>query len=352
MKFENGNNSQFYNSLSTKVDNYFIERGISKKGNVQLWIKAFIFLSIFIFLYINIIVFQPSLPYLIGSAILFELISVFIFFNFVHDASHRSLSQKKQVNKLFCYLGDIVGVNTYIWHIRHDRQHHTFTNVPGGDVIMEAIPLIRLNPHQKHLPIHRYQLFYAPILYGLYSLYWIFIMDFFLFFKKDICTLKNIQHPRAEWIKLILFKIFYLSYMLAIPIILLPYNWKNIVFCFLVMHLFAGMLMSVISVLGHNLEGPEFPVPLPSGNIQNSWGEHELETCADFATDSKLICWITGGLNAHVCHHLFPTICHVHYYNLTPLIRKHCNDNGYKLIEYSLPAALISHIRYLKSLSK
>lgn len=351
MKFENGNSSQFYNSLSEKVDNYFTEKGISKKGNTQLWIKAFLYLGLFIFLYINVVVVQPSLPYIVGSAILFEFVSVLIFFNFVHDASHRSLSQKKRVNELCCYLGDVVGVNTYIWHIRHDRQHHTFTNVPGGDLIMESIPILRLNPHQKYLPVHRYQLFYAPVFYCFYSLYWVFVMDFILFFRKDICTLKNIKHPRKEWVKLIAFKLFYVGYMLVVPIIFLPYQWQHIMICFLAIHFFAGMFMSVVAVLGHNIEGTDFPMPLANGNIQNSWSEHELQTCADFATNSKIICWITGGLNSHVCHHLFPNICHIHYYNLTPLIREHCREYGYKLIEYSLSGALASHLRYLKSLS-
>ena len=42
-----------------------------------------------------------------------------------------------------------------------------------------------------------------------------------------------------------------------------------------------------------------------------------MYTTANFATDSKLAAFFTGGLNQQVEHHLFPNICHVHYKKLS-----------------------------------
>ena len=42
----------------------------------------------------------------------------------------------------------------------------------------------------------------------------------------------------------------------------------------------------------------------------------------NFATGSKLFSWIVGGLNHQVEHHLFPTICHVHYPKISKIVKE------------------------------
>ncbi|HEX2629911.1 MAG TPA: fatty acid desaturase, partial [Chitinophagaceae bacterium] len=81
------------------------------------------------------------------------------------------------------------------------------------------------------------------------------------------------------------------------------------------------------------------------------WSEHELEATIDFAPSSRLINWITGGLNTHVAHHLYPSVCHTHYYAITPIIEQYCREQGYPYRKESLGNALISHFRFLKMLS-
>jgi linoleoyl-CoA desaturase len=79
------------------------------------------------------------------------LSGVMIVFNIVHDASHNVLFKNKSLNKAAAYFGDLMGMNSYIWNIRHNIQHHTFTNVAGGDVLLDNIPFIRVCPQQKKL---------------------------------------------------------------------------------------------------------------------------------------------------------------------------------------------------------
>jgi linoleoyl-CoA desaturase len=274
-----------------------------------------------------------------------------VVFNLVHDASHHAISSNKGINNCIKYIGDIVGINTYIWDIRHNIQHHTFTNVLGGDLIIENIPLIRLSEHQRYRKYHAFQPYYAVVLYLLYSFYWMFVIDFRLFFKKDICNLMNIQHPKREWLLLIFFKTFYIVYMLVLPVMFTNMSLALVMGLFMAMHCAAGLLLSFIAVLGHFVEGPSFPEPV-DGVLSNSWSEHELEATIDFAPSSKLINWITGGLNTHVAHHLYPQICHVHYYEMTPIIEAYCKEHGYPYKKESFSNALASHFRYLKKLSK
>ncbi|HJS53672.1 MAG TPA: acyl-CoA desaturase [Chitinophagaceae bacterium] len=350
MKYTKSNKNEFFNELKILTDKYFKQKQISRYANSTIVVKGAILILIYLGAYATIFVPAASAGLLLSAYVIMGLCAVMLVFNLVHDASHGAISKTKWINKCVCYLGDFLGINTYIWDIRHNVQHHTFTNVLGGDLIIENIPLIRLSQHQVYKKFHKYQLLYAPVFYMLYSFYWMFVIDFKLFLKKDICNLHNIKHPSKEWVILIVTKLFYVFYMLVIPWLFTPLNFLTIASYFFIMHFAAGLLLSFVAVLGHFVEGPSFP-ETKNGLIENSWSEHELETTIDFAPKSKIVNWITGGLNTHVAHHLFPNICHVHYYDLTSIIEDYCMKNNYDYKKESLFGGLRSHFRYLKYLS-
>jgi linoleoyl-CoA desaturase len=351
MKFTKGKGSDFYNELNIRIEAYFSNNNISKYADMQIIVKAILLLIIYACCYSCIYIFPGQLEILIPAFMLLGLTAVILVFNLVHDASHYALSPKKYINKRIQYIGDLVGINTYIWDIRHNIQHHTFTNILGGDLIIENVPLMRFSEHQPYRRFHRFQPYYALLLYLLYSFYWVFIIDFRLFFRKDICNLKNLNHPGKEWILLIFFKLLYVTYILVFPIVFISMPAGMILALFFIMHFSAGLLLSIIGVVVHFVEGTSFPNP-ENGKLDNSWSEHELEATIDFAPSSKLINWITGGQNTHVAHHLYPHICHVHYYAMTPIIEKFCRQNGYPYKKESLWGAIRSHFRYIKRLSK
>ena len=351
MKYSKNHRNQFFLGLKELVEKYFRDANHSMFGNFKILLKAIVLLLIYFLAYLNIFRSDNSFASLALSYIVIGLSGVMIVFNIVHDASHDALFETKKLNNYARYLGDIVGINTYIWNIRHNIQHHTFTNILGGDLIIEHVPLIRLSQHQQYKTYHRYQPYYAPVLYMFYTFYWMIVIDFKLFLKKEICNLKNIKHPKAEWIKLIAFKFFYLFYILIVPWLFTSLSFLQLLSLFFIMHMVAGSLLSVVALLGHFVDGPSFPEAV-NGLIDNSWSEHELEATIDFAPNSRVINWITGGLNTHVAHHLFPKICHIHYYKITPIIERYCNQNGYPYKNESLINAMASHLRYLKKCSK
>ena len=351
MKYTHTNNNSFFTGLKENVNNYFIEAGQSIYGNIELLIKGVAIIIMYITANAAIYMLHDNYAAYAICYIIMGFSGVMIVFNIVHDASHNALFRNRKYNKMISYIGDLVGINTYIWDIRHNVQHHSFTNILGGDLIIEHIPLIRLSPHQPYHKYHRYQVFYAPVLYMLYSFYWIFVIDFKLFFKKEICNLKNIQHPSAEWIKLIFFKSVYIFYSLIAPALFTPLTFLQCLGFFFLMHIAAGLLLSGVALLGHFVEGPSFPEADKNGHIDNSWSEHQIEATIDFAPDSKIINWVTGGLNTHVAHHLFPKMCHIHYFKVTPIIKEYCLKNHYEYNKESLLSALTSHMSYLKKLS-
>jgi linoleoyl-CoA desaturase len=349
MKFEKGKNSVFFDGLNKKVEAYFAKHNHSRFARPALFVKGGVLLAVYGACYSGIYLFSDNYSVLTCLYLLLGISGVMIVFNIVHDASHQAVSRNKTVNNSLRYLGDLVGINTYIWDIRHNIQHHSFTNVLGGDIVIENIPLIRMSPHQPHNALHRYQVYYAPLLYLCYSFYWIFIIDFRLFFQKEICNLKNIRHPFPEWVKLFFFKSFYIFYMILLPWWCTGLSFWAVTGFFFLMHAAGGLLLSFVAVLGHFVEGPVFP-EAKNGLIAGSWSEHELEATIDFAPSSRIINWLTGGLNTHVAHHLYPRISHSHYFALTKIIEKHCRMYGYPYRKEPLLRALGSHFRYLKKL--
>ena len=335
--------SDFYPEVKRRVKAYFDECQIDRFANMELLIKGLFFISMYLVSYGLILSQKFNSPAaMLFLAAIMGMSGVCIVSNFVHDASHRAVFRSPKLNKMLTYIGDIVGINTYIWHIRH--------NV-GGDIIIENVPIIRLSQHQPYKWFHSYQVFYAPFLYILYSLFWMSVIDIKLFFKKDLGNMKDLHHLLREWVILWASKAFYVCYALVIPMMVLdmPKSW--VLLGFFAMHLSAGMLLSPVALVGHFVEGPDFPHPDEHGLINNSWAEHELEATIDFANDSRLANWIMGGLNTHIAHHLFPNICHVHYYNLTPIIRKSAQEYGLEYGEESFPGTIRSHFKYLARLS-
>jgi linoleoyl-CoA desaturase len=102
-------------------------------------------------------------------------------------------------------------------------------------------------------------------------------------------------------------------------------------------------------MLAHAVEKVEFPTLDESGMTENNWFIHQLKTTANFATNSKLAAFISGGLNQQVEHHLFPNICSTHYPALANIVRETAKEYGVDYHEYpSFWAALRSHTRFMK----
>jgi linoleoyl-CoA desaturase len=122
---------------------------------------------------------------------------------------------------------------------------------------------------------------------------------------------------------------------------------------FLLMHFIAGVLLTVIFQLAHAVEDASHPLPNESGAIDNTWAVHQMNTTVNFARKSKAISWYLGGLNFQVEHHLFPTLCHVHYPKISEIVKTTAEEYGVPYLENTTFAdALASHIRTLQRFGK
>jgi len=347
------NKDLFAKELRMRVAQYFKEKGISKYGNTEMYLKTVIAIVSWIGVYAWIMSNTLSPIGLILAFTLLGYVNIFIAFNIGHDACHNAYSSKMWVNKMMSYSMNFIGGNSYLFRQMHN-VHHMYVNIHGTDVTLETHGLFRFTPEEPYKPIHRFQHIYTPILYSLAAVHWAIVKDFKWFFgESHIGNNKNVKHPASEYVALFVSKLVYFSLHLILPLIFLKYAWWLVVLGFLSTHILPGLTFALIFQVTHVYEGTHYPVPDEEGNIENNYAIHVLETTADFARQNRIATWLMGGINIHVIHHIMPGVCHVHYPALTKILMEVAEKHSIAYQENkTFSQALVKHIRMLKLLSK
>jgi linoleoyl-CoA desaturase len=273
----------------------------------------------------------------------------------MHDANHGSYSNNKAINKYLGLIINVVGGHATNWKIQHNVLHHSFTNVEGLDDDINPGSVMRFSPHSPHRKFHKFQHLYAWFLYGFMTLSWITVKDFKLLIKyRDMGLLIGQGTTFArELTQLILYKLAYYVYVLILPLIFSSVAPWVLIVGLVVCHYVAGMTLALIFQPAHVMEHNDFPLPDDNSNIENHWAVHQLHTTANFAPKNGILYWYCGGLNYQVEHHLFPTICHVHYRKLSKIVKETARE--FNLPYHSQPSflkAIWVHGQMLKELGK
>lgn len=344
----------FVTTLNKRVADYFRTNNISRHGNAEMIVKTIcMFLAYFI-------------PYglilagvIVGGSSLFAAVGVMslglagIGLSVMHDANHGAYSRKPWVNSLLGYSLNLIGANAFNWKIQHNVLHHSFTNVHEEDEDISPRGVLRLSPHTRWKKMHRYQVVYAWFLYGLLTIVWLFFNDFvrMVRYHRSGMAKKLNTSITFEWFVLIGSKLIYISYIFLIPLLVTSLLWWQILIGILLMHYIAGFILAVIFQPAHVTEGTDFPLPDSSNTLENNWAVHQLLTTTNFGNKSRWFSWCIGGLNFQIEHHLFPTICHVHYRRISGIVKRTAQEFG--LPYRSSPTflgALAGHARLLKQL--
>lgn len=342
----------FKEALDAKVKAYFQSNKISRKGNSHLFVKSAVLIPAAVIIYLTLIIFHPVVWIAIILCVLLGLGLAFIGFNVMHDGAHGCYSDNKTINEIMGLTLNVMGGSDYLWKVKHNIVHHTYTNITGEDEDIDKFPILRFSPEQKRYWYHRYQYIYAPVLYLFTSLSWILFNDYQKYFTRKIETTKI---PPMKWHEKILFwgsKVLNIGIFLVIPA--LVFGWVPAVVGLLIMHGVFGLTLSFVFQMAHCVENTQFPMPNPNSHkIENEWALHQVATTANFAMKSKLASWLLGGLNFQIEHHLYPGISHVHYRALSPLVRQTCRDFDVPYIAYpTFLQAVFSHFRHLRNLGK
>lgn len=346
----------FYQTLHKRVDEYFKTNGIVKNGNAGMVVKTIVMFTIYFTPYVLLLsnVFSNVWIMLVLS-ILMGIGVAGIGLSVMHDANHGSYSNNRKLNKLISYSINLIGGYSLNWQLQHNTLHHTFTNIDGHDDDLDTNGLMRFSPHTPYKKMHRFQFIYAWFLYGLMTISWVVKKDFVnlaRYEKMGMLKDRKISYKK-ELRKLIALKAFYYGYMLVLPLLLIHAHWWQILIGFFVVHYTGGIILALIFQPAHVIEETQFPLPDTSGNMENDWAVHQLFTTANFAPKARLLSWYVGGLNYQVEHHLFPSICHVHYPKIAPIVKQTAAEFNYPYhSKKTFIGAVASHTRLLFELGR
>lgn len=351
IKFTGEDQKEFFQVLRHRIDQYFIDNNISKYANGMMVFKTIVltlsyFVPFYFILFTDLSIGMQMVCWTIMGVGLAG-----IGMSIMHDANHGAYTPNKTLNSLLGHSLNLLGGSVFNWKLQHNILHHTYTNVVEYDEDIADKLILRMSPHTEVKGVHRFQFIYAFLFYGIITIYWALAKDFIQFhrYTKNGVNPQNKQQNRITLAKIIITKLFYFGYMLVLPIAILGLPWLPVLSGFLLMHFFAGMILTVIFQLAHTVEGTQHPLPSDLGTIENSWAVHQLCTTVDFARNNKLLSFYIGGLNFQVEHHLFPRICHIHYPQLAPIVKATAQEFGIPYMENdTFMEALRSHIRTLQ----
>jgi linoleoyl-CoA desaturase len=338
--------------LKRRVNEYLEQHEIKGTGNFKLFSKAIILIGLFLITYVHLVFFTPNTLFAILECAFFGCLIAAIGFNVMHDGSHGSFSKYAWLNKLASSSISVLGASRFMWGMKHVTIHHTYTNIDGVDDDIEVGVLMRMAPTQKHYLVHRFQHIYFWVLYMLLYIFWIFFADYKKYFSKKIGSISFKSMTFAEHFEFWVVKIYHAAVFVVVPIYML--GWVSWLVGFLIATFVAGFVLSIVFQLAHTVDDTEFPVAIqPENRMPDEFAAHQIQTTANFATKSKMVSWLVGGLNFQIEHHLFPKISHVHYPAISKIVKEACADFKLNYIEYpTVGSAIKAHINFLRLMSK
>lgn len=355
LKFSKSTGTEFAKTLRIRVEDYFDTNNKSKYANGSMVSKTLVMLSVF---FVPVILLCSGIvtsawwlftPYFISG-----LGMAGIGMRVMHDAIHGAYSRNRTINKYMGYTMNLIGANARVWRIQHNVLHHTYTNIDDADDDINAPFFLRFSPNAKRYWLHRYQHVYIWFFYGLATISWITTKDFVRLIRYNKMGFFNSRGEfRSSLRSVITWKAVYYSYALIIPLIVIPLPFWIIILAFISMHFVTGVSISIIFQTAHVTPTTEFPQPDEKGMIDNDWAVHQLVTTSNYAPRSRFFSWLIGGLNFQVEHHLFPTICHIHYKSLSEIVSKTAEEfNVPYLVNKTFIGALWSHVKMLRQLGR
>lgn len=340
--------NDFLSDLRNEIKEYFAQSDKHPYGDLRMHLKVVVMFGVYFGLYAAMLLGSSSISALVCWYALIGVWGVFLGLNVGHDAAHHALFKTRKYNRWFLHVFDLLGTNSFNWKNRHVGAHHLYPNIMDYDSDIQQSNVVKIFPNDRHQSYHRLQWLYMPLVYMIYIFRWIVYRDFKDVFSHKIGGFQNAPYPKWEVAKMVLFKLFYVGYMVVLPWMILEHSIQVMVAAFFLLTVTASLTITMVLLSTHVGEHANFPEPNEHGVMPHSWSIHHMKTAGDFSTQSKLVTFLFGGFNHHVIHHLFQHICHIHYPDLTLILQKVARKHGVEYrSEKHMFSAMYSHFKLL-----
>jgi len=349
VKFAKRVGDDFLAVARERVAAEFRRRKLSPNANHEMILKTLMVFSLYALCVVGIYSNYFQAGVLLGIYAFLGYVCSLHGLNVAHDALHGSYFRSPILNKILGYAFDCNCTSSFIWRLSHNTHHHIYTNIPGLDFDIDKGSVLRFQPTDPLYKYHYWQNWYALPIYCLTSLNWGFYSDIIWMIKEY----RKGGVPNGEFVLFFLLKVVHPFFLMVLPIFLLSVSWWVPIVGYLILHMISGVTSAIVFQLAHLVEGVEFVGVDQKGGLPYDWALHEMSTTANFATKSRLVTFLVGGLNFQVEHHLFPEICHVHYFWIADIVRRTAEDFNFPYKEnLTFSDAVVSHFRTLKKLGR
>jgi len=312
------NKNGFYRTLQTRV----IKKLDHYKSNnwwlVKSIIQAHFFLIPFILAFYSNYTFTYRLIY---ACIAGHMITQFGF-GVMHDASHFAVSKNKYINEFLTSSWNAIAFwDAQLWMRHHVYRHHAFT----GD--------LNLDPDVIH-----FKPFIRKSICEDSSKYW----SISKLYPKTIALFTTCIFPGMFIGQGYLYNIIWLFrgfvWKIKLSRLYAFSLWENFLKIILVFSFFYGGSILLFMSYAIMANTTYFACIMPDhdtyetqlNHIDNinsvDWGEIQVRHSGNFATQNPWICNLFGGINYQIEHHLFPTLSHVHFKTIQPIVKKTCRE--------------------------
>mmetsp|Transcript_31137 Transcript_31137/g.45576 ORF Transcript_31137/g.45576 Transcript_31137/m.45576 type:complete len:549 (+) Transcript_31137:112-1758(+) len=270
--------SEFYRTLKSRVVARLDELNLSRRGSLEIWIKAAILLIWFWYSLVQMYV--SPFTNAIGWCISMGAAAAFVGTCIQHDGNHGAFAQAKWLNKMAGWTQDMIGASAFTWEFQHMLGHHPYTNLldeeedlkKGNGVdcpivekdqesdpdVFSSFPIMRMHPLHEPAWYHRYQHIYAPFLFALMTIAKVFQQDYEVAMSKRLYHIDATCRYGSKW-NLIRFwgmKIITSGYMIAVPCYF--HGIARGLALFVIGHMTCGELLATMFIVNHVIEGVSY----------------------------------------------------------------------------------------------
>ncbi len=348
IKFRNGNDRAFHDDVRRRAAKWFASSGRPRTATPEIYTKALMFAGFAVTAYAALLSGHPGPLAALGLAVACQVSLLFLVLNMSHDAAHHALTGSRRADDLIhTCLFNLLGVNGYLWQLRHVKSHHVFPNVDGCDADIDHNGLIRLSPEKPRRWWHRWQHLYALPAYALVAVHSILVQDTIYLFKRQLANLCDIRHGAGQIIGFFLGKAAFVALAFVAPALVTDYALWQIALGYLVAAAVASLVFILPLIPTHFTDMAAFGHVSDDGRLADSFAVHAMRSSLDWAPQNRFWTWLYGGLNCHAAHHLFPDVSHAHYRTLSRLIARSAKAHGVPYNRTDLIGAIASHFRFL-----
>ena len=270
--------------------------------------------------------------------------------NVQHDANHGAVSKHAWVNRLMGLSQNWIGGSAIDWVHQHVVQHHIHCGDVQHDPDIMGGSLLRLNPTKPTLAHQAMQYAYVFVLLAGFGFNVVMQAILHLVRGKHLKQMSSLVSgyrimEGCIWT-------FFILRWVALPVY--QTGGASVLLSIAPMYMVAGYWLSFFFIISHNFEGVHMFDRDNGKGVNKSFLYQQVTSSSNVG--GSLLCFLNGGLNYQIEHHLFPRVSHCHYPLISSTVRAYCEKMKIPYVHFGgvmeNVSSLVRHLEQLGSGSK